>query len=121
MPVAHFAVEQGHGQRAEALGDFFRRHPRLELGGEPRELRLALADLRHDRLELRAHELGALRRELFPLTRPGPAGGQGLVLEFEAQRAPVVFQPAQFALEKLALPPRLAPLLLGRRPGCGWA
>jgi hypothetical protein len=37
------------------------------------------------------------------------------MLELQAQRAPVVLQPAQFTFEELALPAQLAALLLGAR------
>jgi hypothetical protein len=113
VPVADFPVEQGHGQRAQAMRDFFVRHAGFQLRGQRGEGLLAAADLFDHGLKLPAHELRTLRRDLLPLPGPGPAGGQALVFELDAQGPAVIFQTAHLPFPELPLPAQLASLLLG--------
>src|SRR5262245_63267252 len=101
MPVADFAVEQGDGQGAQAVRDSFVRHGGFDLLGQLGEVSLTGADLRDHRLELAAHKVSALRAQAFPPPRSGPASGQRLMLELDAQGPAVVVQPAHLALPKL--------------------
>src|SRR5262249_28045726 len=87
-------------------------HQRFNFAGEPVQLPFDGADLLDHRFELAAHKLTALRRQLFPLAPPGPAGAEGLVLELDPQGPPVIFQAAQLLLPELALPAQFARLLL---------
>jgi hypothetical protein len=44
-PVAHFALEQGGGQRAQAGGELLAGDGRFNLRGEPVQVLLGVADL----------------------------------------------------------------------------
>src|SRR5438034_6136554 len=88
---------------------------RFNLSCQAIQVRLGRADLLHDRLKLSTHKRPALRRQPLPLARTGPARFQALVFMLDAQRSPVIFQPAHLAFPKLPLPPDLPALLLHSR------
>src|SRR5205809_2069756 len=114
-PIAYLPVDQRYRQGTQAGGNFFLRYQRLDLLTQSLQVPFSRPDLFHHRAKLPTHKLAALRREPFPLARPGPTRLECLVLMFDAQRPPVIFQPAQLFFPKLTLSPQLPALSLSLR------
>ena len=115
FPVAHFAIEQRHGQRAQTRGDFFLATAlRFLRSTDPSALctRGSAATTGSSCARTNCCIAGA---SCFHFLRPRPAAGQRLVFELDPQRAPMIFQAAQFAFPELALPAQFAPLLFRAR------
>src|SRR6266481_3289058 len=112
-PIAYLPVDQRYRQGTQAGRDFFFCYQRLDLLTQSLQVPFSRPDLFHHRAKLPAHKLAALRRQPFPLARPGPTRLQRLVLMLDAQRPPMIFLPAQLFFPKLALPSQLSALSLG--------
>src|SRR5947208_8905146 len=111
-PIAYLPVDQRYRQGTQASRDFFLCYQCLDLLTQSLQVPFSRPDLFHHRAKLPAHKLAALRRQPFPLARPGPARFQCLVLMLDAQRSPVVFPPTHPSFPTLPLPPQFPSSLL---------